>query len=347
MSSVSPIDISVIVPCFNGERALPICLQSLLEQDCPPKEIIVVDDGSIDRTGEIADRFSVRLIRHERQSGAGAARAAGAAAASSAVLAFIDSDCVAPRDWVCSIGKEFDQDPSLGGLGGRYTHSPPRTIIGRLAALEEAYLFHVFSKYPDLAAPIGGNCAYRSSSWFQGRSWKEVSAFRGMGSGEDSVAGSEIRRHSKVRYRHDLCVEHLPTEKRGYLRRHLNRGYSRASIILGNLTDPGQSSMVFEAYGGWSLFFSTVLLPIGLVAVAGLPGVSLACVAAHLVLTHRFFSFIKAFEAQTWPTSRSGFLTRLSFRALLLLRSFLWVAGSLKAALSASRTACRRKTPAT
>ena len=73
--------LSVVVPVYNVERYLAACLSSVLEQSHRDLEVIVVDDGSTDRSGEIADRFAaadsrVRVV-HQANAGLGAARNAG------------------------------------------------------------------------------------------------------------------------------------------------------------------------------------------------------------------------------------------------------------------------------
>ncbi|GAA4120775.1 hypothetical protein GCM10022215_24800 [Nocardioides fonticola] len=93
-----PTALSVVVPAFNVDRYLPACLTSVLEQSHRDLEVIVIDDGSTDRTGEIADRFAaadprVRVV-HQANAGLGAARNAGTRLAVGRYLAFADSDDV-------------------------------------------------------------------------------------------------------------------------------------------------------------------------------------------------------------------------------------------------------------
>jgi len=85
--------ISCIIPVFNGERYLGEALDSILAQTYRPIEIIVVDDGSTDGTGELGARYGDR-IRYFRQNNEGAptARNAGLSAARGAFVAFLDSD---------------------------------------------------------------------------------------------------------------------------------------------------------------------------------------------------------------------------------------------------------------
>lgn len=85
--------ISCIIPVFNGERYLGEALDSILAQTYRPIEIIVIDDGSTDGTGELVARYGDR-IRYFRQNNEGAptARNAGLSAARGAFIAFLDSD---------------------------------------------------------------------------------------------------------------------------------------------------------------------------------------------------------------------------------------------------------------
>lgn len=93
--------LSVVVPVYNVERYLAACLTSVLDQSHRDLEVVVVDDGSTDRSGEIADRFAaadprVRVV-HQANAGLGAARNTGTRLAVGRYLAFADSD-----DVVCS-----------------------------------------------------------------------------------------------------------------------------------------------------------------------------------------------------------------------------------------------------
>lgn len=84
--------VSVIIPVFNGARYLRAALESVFAQTYRPFEVIVVDDGSIDDSGVIAQSFSeVRHIRQENQ-GVAAARNHGIEAARGEFFAFLDQD---------------------------------------------------------------------------------------------------------------------------------------------------------------------------------------------------------------------------------------------------------------
>lgn len=86
--------VSVIVPAYNAEKFLGAALQSIFEQDYPATEVIVVDDGSTDRTRDTALRFPSAFVLHQANGGAGSARNTGLDASSGELLTFLDADDV-------------------------------------------------------------------------------------------------------------------------------------------------------------------------------------------------------------------------------------------------------------
>lgn len=88
--------ISIIVPAYHIEGYLPRCLDSILAQDYQQLEVIVVDDGSQDGTGGVADSYAARDSRirviHQKNSGVTAARLRGVAEAKGEYIAFVDGD---------------------------------------------------------------------------------------------------------------------------------------------------------------------------------------------------------------------------------------------------------------
>jgi glycosyltransferase involved in cell wall biosynthesis len=91
--------VSVIVPAYNAEPFISEALDSAFAQDFRPLEVIVVDDGSTDRTAEIAAGYELQLVRQPNR-GPAAARNAGLARASGEYIAILDADDVWPEDRV-------------------------------------------------------------------------------------------------------------------------------------------------------------------------------------------------------------------------------------------------------
>ncbi|MBQ0097666.1 MAG: glycosyltransferase [Oscillospiraceae bacterium] len=91
--------ISVIVPCYNVEKCVKKCVNSILKQKYKNLEIILVDDGSKDKTGMILDEFAkkdnrVKVI-HKQSGGVSSARNEGILSATGDYISFIDGD-----DWI-------------------------------------------------------------------------------------------------------------------------------------------------------------------------------------------------------------------------------------------------------
>ena len=90
--------VSIIVPMYGVEKYVEQCIDSLLKQTLQEIEIILVDDGSPDRSGEIADEYAKKDSRikvvHQKNSGLGPARNTGIRVATGDYIGFVDSD-----DW--------------------------------------------------------------------------------------------------------------------------------------------------------------------------------------------------------------------------------------------------------
>ena len=96
MDTLNQIDISIIIPIYNVEKYLTVCIDSLKNQGGLRMEIILVNDGSTDLSGEIADEYAKKEERikviHQENGGASAARNVGLDIATEEYIAFLDSD---------------------------------------------------------------------------------------------------------------------------------------------------------------------------------------------------------------------------------------------------------------
>lgn len=85
--------VSVIIPVYNCERYLAESIESVLTQTCRPAEVIVVDDGSTDRTAQVARQYEPEIIYfYQPNAGCSAARNQGVQLSSGSYMAFNDSD---------------------------------------------------------------------------------------------------------------------------------------------------------------------------------------------------------------------------------------------------------------
>ena len=134
--------VSVIVCSYNGATTLAACLDSLGKINYPHYEVVLVDDGSTDKTREIAARFpNVRYI-HQPNHGLSHARNTGAAAAQGDVFAYTDSDCMADGDWLYYlVGTLVTGD--FAGVGGPNVTPPAQNWIQACVAAAPGGPSHV------------------------------------------------------------------------------------------------------------------------------------------------------------------------------------------------------------
>jgi glycosyltransferase involved in cell wall biosynthesis len=112
-TDMTPSLVSVIVPVYNGERYLAEAIQSVLNQDYRDIEVVVVDDGSTDRSSEIAEQFAVTRIIRQLNAGAGAATNTGIENARGDILTFIDADDLWEPGTLARRVARFHNDPDL------------------------------------------------------------------------------------------------------------------------------------------------------------------------------------------------------------------------------------------
>ncbi len=105
--------ISVIIPVFNAERTLEICLDSVLQQSYENLEILGIDDGSEDRSPEICDAYGMKDSRvrvfHREHRGAAAARNTGLRESRGEFICFVDADDIAAPEYVQRLHQAIQQ----------------------------------------------------------------------------------------------------------------------------------------------------------------------------------------------------------------------------------------------
>lgn len=127
--SVSTVDVSVVIPCYNAADTLSRALGSVASQSRHPVEVIVVNDGSLDNVREVVDEaqrmnppYRIQLVERQTNSGAAAARNLGWELATARFIAFLDAD----DEWFPEkIERQYDimvQNPHVVLSGHLYTH---------------------------------------------------------------------------------------------------------------------------------------------------------------------------------------------------------------------------------
>ena len=111
--------VSVVVPVHDGERFLEAALESILGQGYAPLDVVVVDDGSTDRTAAILDGYGGVRVVTQAQAGPAAARNAGMRLATGEAITFLDADDQMPPGRIALQAAYLEQHPDVDAVLGR------------------------------------------------------------------------------------------------------------------------------------------------------------------------------------------------------------------------------------
>lgn len=117
--------ISFVVPAFNEEALLPACLAAIraeIDRSGVAAEVLVVNNASTDRTGEVAARTPGVIVVQQPLKGLVQARSAGFEASRGGLVANIDADTLVPPLWLDRVLAEFAADPALVTVSGPYDY---------------------------------------------------------------------------------------------------------------------------------------------------------------------------------------------------------------------------------
>lgn len=131
------INISVVIPALDEALNIGDCLKSLEAQSRLPDEIVVVDNGSLDDTAEIARVHGAEVLSFPRpdirHGNIGLVRQKGVEYSKADIVVSTDADCTFPQDWIQKIERHFAANPRLAVLGGPVFNSN-RSVWGDFVA---------------------------------------------------------------------------------------------------------------------------------------------------------------------------------------------------------------------
>jgi cellulose synthase/poly-beta-1,6-N-acetylglucosamine synthase-like glycosyltransferase len=301
--------VTVVVPVRNGEQTIQLLLESLqkLEYDRNKVEVIVVDGNSTDKTQEIVKKYPVNLIV-EKKKGLNLARNIGIKCSNGEIIAFTDSDCIVPPNWITKIVENF-KDPTVSCVGGS-AKALDSDFISQYADNSIVRLMPFFTKREELGKvkpffrhPAGCNMAFRR------KVAEEVGYFdENIQYGFDEVefADRVCRAGYKMVLDPDVVVwhKHRSTLKE-FLKQNFQYGKGSGLVFKRNRLKDAVSKWSFLSITGFiswlvivgSLTFLTLtstsnFFPWLLFGFTGLPLIILATVYAYRALRNKKFARI-------------------------------------------------------
>lgn len=153
--------LSIVIPVYNEEDHIGLCLEAIANQTDPPDEVIVVDNNSTDGSVEVIKQFPFVTLLQEKRQGLRFTRDTGMAAAKGDIIGRIDADSFITPTW-CETARAIFQDPEVMGASGPcYYHDMPAKRLGLL-------LDHTVRRtlyYFDEPVLFGSNMVLRASAW--------------------------------------------------------------------------------------------------------------------------------------------------------------------------------------
>lgn len=280
--------LSVIIPAKNEEENMTRCLEALTRQKSESMEIIVVDNGSTDRTvaiaGTRADRVFVRpdfSLSELRNFGAGQA--------TGDVFAFLDADCVVNGDWIATIEKTLENQ-EVGCTGSTPAAPADGTWVERVWSS-----FRTRRKRPCFSAWIN------SSNFIVRRGlFHRVGGFNaGLATCEDVDIGLRLGRVCKILFDPSIRVVHYgePKTVRQFFLKEVWRGRGSLGGIVSHGLDPSElKSLMLPLY--------YLLVPLCIVAGIFLHNSTLILLCAVLYFVPAILFALWAVKA----TGKAGYL---------------------------------------
>jgi glycosyltransferase involved in cell wall biosynthesis len=176
------VTVSVVVPVYNQAGFLPRAITSLFAQDFPASrfEIIVVDDGSTDGGGAVAQRLAATWpgalrVLTKRNGGPASARNVGLAQSQAEIVAFMDADCSAAPNWLRCLTQRLTETDAAG-VGGPIINADADNWVAAYITASGLYRHRVRRGEVDYL--LTANVAFRRSTLaavggFSERAWAE------------------------------------------------------------------------------------------------------------------------------------------------------------------------------
>ncbi|PIU21549.1 MAG: hypothetical protein COT15_01735 [Candidatus Diapherotrites archaeon CG08_land_8_20_14_0_20_34_12] len=303
---------SIIIPCYNSEKTINLCLNSLLNQTFKEDyEIIFVDDGSTDKTKYLIEESrkknkNIKLIE-QQHAGPAVARNLGAKTAKYDILVFTDSDCEAEKNWLEEMVKPFS-DPKVVAVQGAYKTKQKSEIANFIQLeIEERYVRMKRANHLDWIGSY--SAAYKKDIYLKEGGFD--SKFE-IASGEDSDLSYRLSEKGlKLMFNPKAIVYHAHAESlENYLKKKFGHAYWRVTLYSKH-----RQKMMKDSYTPQELKLQLIAISIFIVSLILSP---FNLMFAHLALTAFIISIVLMLKTAKFMFDRNPTIGFISVPILFL-----------------------------
>jgi GT2 family glycosyltransferase len=318
------ISASVIIPSYNAVKHLPELIYALSSQTLKPLEIIIVDDGSTDKTEEVVTALEKKnkLLKYFRKKNGGPAKTRnfGALKSKGTIIVFTDSDCIPEKNWLEEMLKPFEEKAyaTVGGVQGAYK-TKQKELIARFAQAEIEERYEKMKKAKNIDWIGSYSAAYRAEAFKKLKGFDESFP---IASGEDPELSYRLQKEGwKIVFNDKAIVYHQhPRTLKKYLKTKFFRAYYRPKMYSGHKEKMFNDSYTPQALKFQILCFYLMILSL-ILNIISIFFVSFfgLFLATHLVLGTKLFNL-------AWKKDKT---VALASMPILLLRSMVFGTGLL------------------
>lgn len=287
--------LSLVLPAYRATRTLPAALDALVRSARVPDEIVVVDDGCPDGSGDVAERWQgtlpLRVLHHMENRGTSAARNTGWRAARGDLVAFVDVDVGVLPDALGRLEDALDDEALLGANG---TLAPSQDMDVVSAFVNTSLRYQLRAHGPRVASAFTSLCVLRRDTLEKMGGWDERRASR---YGDDVATRWVLPPESLAQVPEAQGTHHKQVPLGGMLRHRANVGAHFVASLRENrqaVTTRPKVALLDARYP-LNTMLAAASLPALAGAALGVPGARLTCAGlgvAFLGVNARFLAFV-------------------------------------------------------
>jgi glycosyltransferase involved in cell wall biosynthesis len=254
--------LSVVIPALNSAPTIALTLSSIFSNKFPQGsfEVLVVDNGSSDRTVEIAQRYPVE-IHHCSERGIGPPRNLGIKMAKGEIICMTDSDCIVERDWLEKIHVFFEKNPDAHGVGGpvlpyRRGQSKIQKLTGEIFVEDQGYPRKVKKVQSGSMSGVifGSNSAYKKDAVMSAGGYEEP------GGSNLELAWRLVSMKRNLFFDPEIRVSHIfPPELKSIFKQQFRWGVQSTHMKHAHHFDKGAKETIYILYFPVRRLFSLAL----------------------------------------------------------------------------------------